>query len=55
MCMYKGRTGEAKFWLEPKVALARTEGLKARVLKDIERQVLANAEILKKAWKEHRA
>jgi hypothetical protein len=51
----QGPDGEAKFWLEPKVALAKAEGLKAKALKDIERQVLANAEILKKAWKEHRA
>jgi hypothetical protein len=49
-----GPDGEAKFWLEPEVALAKAAGLKPQTLKTLERQVNAHADQIKKAWQEHR-
>ena len=50
----QGPDGEAKYWLEPRVALAKAAGLKPKALKELEGQVIENAENLKKAWKKHR-
>ena len=45
--------GEAKFWLEPIVALAQNENINPRVLKDLQKQVEKNYEAIKEAWKTH--
>jgi hypothetical protein len=45
--------GEAKFWLEPVVALATHTGLSARVLREIQEIVEAKNREITKAWKKH--
>lgn len=44
--------GEAKFWLEPVVALANAEGFKALELRRIQRIVERHREKFRKAWKD---
>ena len=44
---------EAKFWLEPVVALAQHHGLSSRELKEIQRIVEAHNNEIAKAWKKH--
>lgn len=46
-------SGEAKFWLEPIVALAVSEGLTARQLTKIQKIVEAKRDVILKAWKTH--
>ena len=43
--------GEAKFWLEPVVALADTEGFKSKELLKIQKIVETNHEEFIKSWK----
>ncbi|MCX6115064.1 MAG: DUF4160 domain-containing protein [Proteobacteria bacterium] len=45
-------SGEAKFWLEPVVALANSEGLKSLELRRIQKIVEHNCEKFRKAWKD---
>ena len=45
--------GEAKFWLEPVVALADFDGLSGRQLKELQGLVENNALEFTKAWKKH--
>ena len=45
--------GEAKFWIEPMVALADYSGLSKRALKELEKVVEEHAKEIEKAWKEH--
>ncbi len=45
--------GEAKFWLEPLVALAQHCHLSQKDLHDIEQTVKERADEIKKAWNEH--
>lgn len=45
--------GEAKFWLEPIVALAKHYNISQRELHEIEQIVKEHADEFKKAWKEH--
>ena len=45
--------GEAKFWLEPTVALAHFEGLNQRQLKQLHRIVEERNDEIRKTWKEH--
>lgn len=45
--------GEAKFWLEPVVALAHHHGLSLRELKEIQKVVEARNNEITKAWKKH--
>jgi hypothetical protein len=45
--------GEAKFWLEPIIALADHYNLNNRQLKEIEKIVEERADEIKKAWKKH--
>lgn len=44
--------GEAKFWLEPVVALADSEGLKSFELRRIQKIVEGRHEKFRKAWKD---
>lgn len=43
--------GEAKFWLEPVIALADSEGLKSKELKKIQYIVEDNYENFLRSWK----
>ena len=45
--------GEAKFWLEPIVALARHFNLSQQELKEIQTIVEEKADEIKRAWKKH--
>ena len=45
--------GEAKFWLEPVVALADYEGLSKRQLKELQELTENHALEFTKAWKKH--
>jgi Domain of unknown function (DUF4160) len=45
--------GEAKFWLEPEIALAESTGLPAAALKRIERLVKKHELEIRKAWRKH--
>lgn len=42
--------GEAKYWLEPDIELARNHGLSARQLREIQSIVEAHENELKAAW-----
>jgi hypothetical protein len=45
--------GEAKFWMEPIVALATYTGLTKQQLRRLERIVEDRKSEIKKAWKKH--
>jgi hypothetical protein len=45
--------GEAKFWLEPEVELARNHGLSRARLRQAEALVEEHADELRGAWAEH--
>ena len=45
--------GEAKFWLEPMVALEKCYGLNSKQLKEIQKIVEEHKEEITKAWKKH--
>ncbi len=45
--------GEAKFWLEPGVVLARNHGLSAKQLKEIQRIVEEHKDEIEDAWRRH--
>lgn len=45
--------GEAKFWIEPVVALAENYGLKAPALKKLHQIVEDHQNEIKQAWKKH--
>ncbi len=45
--------GEAKFWLEPMVALADYSGYSERQLKELSKLVEKHAKEIEKAWKKH--
>jgi Domain of unknown function (DUF4160) len=48
-----GAGGDAKFWLRPQVALADSDGLDARTLRELLRVVEDNAALIERAWNEH--
>jgi hypothetical protein len=45
--------GEAKFWLEPVIALAQNYGLGEKQLKDVQALVEAHADECRNSWKAH--
>jgi hypothetical protein len=45
--------GEAKFWLEPIVALARNHGLTAKQLKEAQRAIEDHQDEIRDAWESH--
>ena len=45
--------GEAKFWLEPVVALASSKKISTKVINDLQKIVEERQNEIKKAWKEH--
>jgi hypothetical protein len=46
-------SGEAKFWLEPFVSLAKNYGLSQKELSDIQKIVEERKDEIKNSWKEH--
>lgn len=48
-----GAHGEAKFWLEPEVALARNHGFTKRQLRDIQQVVRNREDEFRSAWLDH--
>lgn len=45
--------GEAKYWLEPRIELARNHGLSPRDLSQIENLVEGHATEIRNAWHDH--
>lgn len=45
--------GEAKFWIEPIIALDRYTGLTDKQLKECQRLVEEHQNEIKKSWKKH--
>jgi len=45
--------GEAKFWLEPELELAKNHGYNRKQLKEIESLVEGHRDELVSAWKQH--
>ena len=45
--------GEAKFWLEPAIALAQNHGLKARSILESLRLIHEHEQEIRRAWFEH--
>ncbi len=45
--------GEAKFWIEPVVALADYRGLSNRQITELNKVVEKHAQEIEKAWKKH--
>ena len=45
--------GEAKFWLEPKIELARNHGLTDQALRRIEKIITERQEEVRDAWDRH--
>ena len=45
--------GEAKFWIEPEVALVRSSGLSAKRLRRIKGLILRHEDLIKDAWDRH--
>lgn len=45
--------GEAKFWIEPVIALAAYTGLNKRQLKELQRLVEENEDVIRSAWNAH--
>jgi len=45
--------GEAKYWLEPEIELAKNHRLKPSQLKDIEELIEVHRDELANAWREH--
>lgn len=48
-----GPDGEAKFWLEPIVALAQSTGLTPRKLRELQKVIEEHLHEIKAAWKKH--
>lgn len=46
-------TGEAKFWLEPRIELARNYGLSMRQVNAALRLIQEHEDDIRKAWKTH--
>lgn len=45
--------GEAKFWIEPVVALADYKGFSKRQITELEKVVKKHAQEIEKVWKKH--
>lgn len=45
--------GEAKYWLEPEVALAKNIGFSSRQLREVERILGEQQDEIRTAWHEH--
>jgi Domain of unknown function (DUF4160) len=45
--------GEAKFWLDPAIELARSHGFAAEDLKRVERLIIEHEQEIRDAWRGH--
>jgi hypothetical protein len=45
--------GEAKFWIEPVIALAQSEGISTKTLNQLQRIIEERKSEIIKAWKKH--
>jgi hypothetical protein len=45
--------GEAKFWIEPEIQLAKNYGFKSKDLRQIEALVIEHREEIQNAWNRH--
>lgn len=50
--VYSG-DGEAKFWIEPKIELARNYGYTPTQLREIENIIEEHRDVIQTAWREH--
>lgn len=50
--VYSGN-GEAKFWIEPEIKLARNYGFTQTQLKDIKKLIEEHSNVIQTAWREH--
>jgi hypothetical protein len=48
-----GGEGEAKFWLEPQIELARNHGLSQQAVNAALRLIRENEDVIRRAWNEH--
>lgn len=48
-----GQNCEAKFWLEPEIALSVNKGMSVALLKKAENLVIQRQEEIRNAWKKH--
>lgn len=48
-----GPNGEAKFWLEPIIAMAQSYGLSPKQLKEVQRFIEDKHHEITRAWKKH--
>ena len=46
-------SGEAKFWLEPKIELAQNHGLSPKSLRAAQRLIQAHESTIRQAWEAH--
>jgi hypothetical protein len=45
--------GEAKFWMEPKIEMAKNYGLGSRAIASVQRLIEEHENEIRKAWKTH--
>lgn len=45
--------GEAKYWIEPEIELARSHGLSERELARVRKLVEEHEDVIRTAWNEH--
>jgi hypothetical protein len=45
--------GEAKFWIEPVIALAQSSGMKPKELREVQKVIEEKSGEIVKAWKKH--
>ena len=48
-----GENGEAKFWIEPRIELARNYGLPENDLSRIQRLIEEHEDDIRRAWRKH--
>ena len=49
----QGGGGEAKFWLEPDLELARNHGLNTKELRKVEKLIEGHEDEIQNAWRRH--
>lgn len=50
--IYSGE-GEAKFWIEPGIALATNQGLSKKELREIEKVIQERRDEIERSWRNH--
>ena len=49
----RGNDCEAKFWLEPAIKVADSDGFDARTLRELLQVVEENVALIERSWNEH--